>query len=578
MVRFSRKQQLWAVSFLVPLTVFGIWYYTRRPEPVALASYVPEAALAYLEINDWPDVLKQLTATKAWQELAPAYGVADKLPLLGKIGWLAQFTGGETALLARAQFALVVTGLEVRGEEVKPRLALLAETHSRAGSLRPVIEARLPEFARQALGQAVKETSEYNGVTITTYRAPQSERALLSAQIEGEWMLANHLDALRACIDARTGRIPTMANNFYLQNARASVERSGGLFGFVTGEGVARLLRFGAYLLASGALRDTSISAALQDVFADFAARSTNGIAYGASFENGMVVDRYTTLFKPDLVDSLKPLLKTNQGESLGLKLVPASAKDVTVVNLAQPNQTLAGIETVISARVGVGQSFLLHQFLLGVREILFGLKPDEAANAAMGDEIVSFTFSPESGDRVWLIAARDRALLLQAAARYLVSSGGQIQRETVNGVELLTVSDARRGAATFLGDYLALGGREQLLRLVQAQREGKQLPASPNFAAASKPKLRGAVLGFGTVKDETGAMMTTLARSWAGLPDTEAGIAALTQLPLAASVMTLTDQGLYVESHSPFGNFPFLVSLGAGLTGGSAAEAGNGR
>ncbi|MBO0723261.1 MAG: hypothetical protein J2P41_20730, partial [Blastocatellia bacterium] len=135
MLKFSRKKIVLALSLaLIIIIAIGIWLYSRRLEHVVIATYVPQSALAYLEVNDWPRLLDRFTATQAWKRLAPAYGIDGRLDYIGKAGWLASITGvGEAALLARAQVAIVLSGLEVRGEEVRPRLALIAETHSSPG-------------------------------------------------------------------------------------------------------------------------------------------------------------------------------------------------------------------------------------------------------------------------------------------------------------------------------------------------------------------------------------------------------------------------------------------------------------
>lgn len=560
----SRKQLLFILPLILLLAAV-VWFYVRRPQPVIIASYVPESALGYVEVNDWPQLVKLFTSTKAWQQLAPAYGIADKVNYAGELGWLARFAGGEAAVLARAQFALVVTSLEARGEEIKPRWALLAETHSRASALRAVIERRLPTLAQSAFGPTVKETESYNGVEVITYRAPNTERRLLSAQMEGEWLVANHPEPLRACIDARQGRAPSLANNSHLQNARPLVGDNAQVFGFITTSGVARLLRFGAFLLSGGVVSKAVLAGAMGEVLTDFSTRAANGIAYGASFEKGAagweVVDRYALLFNPDLVASLKPVIKVNAGEPRSLSLIPAAAEDVTVINVENPSHALEGIEAAIGARVGVAQSFLLRQFLLGAREVLFGLKADQMATAAIGDEIASFGFSKEYEDRMWLIAARDRTLLLNAAKK-IPGLVGIDARAAYKDGELLGTGDGARSGAAFIGDFLGLGRRAALRRLLDAQSSGQVLKRAPQFIAAGKPAQPAAILSFSAVKEGTDEMMMALAQWLRGAADAPGGQAALEQLPLAASATSLNEQGVYIESHSPFGNFPLLISL----------------
>src|SRR5215475_6421471 len=285
--RFSRKRLILTLLVILPLAVGG-WIYWRRPKPVVIASYVPETALGYLEVDNWPRLVDNLTSTKTWRELAPAYGVPEELNYFGKLGrwgWIAWLTGGgEAAMLARSQFALVITGLEVRGEQVKPRMALIAETHSDADSLREVAGKRLPQFAERAFGRFVKEGGEYAGIPFEIWRASDTDKQLLTAQIDGELILANHPEPLRDCIDARLGRAPSMVNNFHLRNSRSLVEPAGGegaMFGFVTGEGVTRLLRFWTFLVSGDTLSKAAMAGMMGDVFTNSSSRATDGIAYG---------------------------------------------------------------------------------------------------------------------------------------------------------------------------------------------------------------------------------------------------------------------------------------------------------
>jgi hypothetical protein len=581
MSRFAGKRIFFASFGLlgVLILVGGGWLYSRRPQPIVIASYVPESALGYLEINDWPEFADRLTSTSAWQQLAPGFGVSGKLEYVSKASWLARFFGGgETAILSRSQFAIVVTGLEVRGEEVKPRLALIVETHSDEKSLREVAGQRLPELALNAFGQFVEGTDEYGGAPIRVWRAAKSDKQLVAAQIASELVLANHLDPLRACIDARLGRAPSMANNFHLQNARSIVDRDGSLFGFITGDGVTRLLRFWAFLISGDALSKAALAGAMGDVFTDFSGRVTDGIAYGASFENGTVVDRYALLFKPEMADALRATIKPKGNEPRALDLIPAEAVDVTLINVENPMKTLDGIEAAISARIGVAQSFLLHQFVISAREAFLGLRAGDKAEEAIGDEIANFSTlrettasedssdeSSESGDRIWLVAPRDRAFVTTLVERVFTAQGAVLSREKYNGVEIVSSSDRRRGTAAFVSDFLALGKREHLMRLIDSQQSGRSLKTTPQFAAATIALRPSAIKSFESVKDESGAMMATIARWLGESPAAQSGAAPLDQLPFASSATSINDRGIYVESRSPFGNLPFFVALADG-------------
>jgi len=577
-IRFSRKRLILTLLILLPLAVGG-WLYARRPKPVIMATYVPETALGYLEINDWPRLVDNLTSTEAWRELAPAYGVPQELDYFGNLGlwpfgdWIARIKGrGEAAMLARSQFALVITGLEVRGEQVKPRIALIAETHSDAGSLREVAEKRLPQFAERAFGRFVKEGGEYAGIRFEIWRSGDSEKQLLTAQIEGELILANHPEPLRECIDARLGRAPSMANNFHLRNSRPLVEPAvgeGAMFGFVTGEGVTRMLRFWAFLVSGDMLSKAAVAGAMGDVFTDFSSRATDGIAYGAGFENGAVVDRYMLLFKPDLADALRAAVKPagpqrpNASAQPVLDMVPAEARDVTLIGVENPIKALDGIEAAIAARVGAAQSFLLHQFIIGARDIFLGIKENDKTDGVIGDEIANFNLTGEGKDRVWLVSQRNEAFVKTMIERVFTARGATLLRETYKGREIFRSSEARHGSAVIVGDFLALGARERLTQLIDAHQSGRSFNNSPQLAAANKITQPAAVKSFTSAKEETGEMLSTIAR-WTGRAPSRPS--ALDRLQLATSATTLNDRGVRVESHSPFGNLPFFISLADGL------------
>lgn len=573
MAKYTRTKISLAILTVVLATTGG-WIYLRRPQPVDIAAYVPESALGYLEINDLPQLVGNLTATRGWQQLAPVYGVSDKLGYLsqaGKFGWLAGLTGNnEASVFAEAQLAIVVTGLEARGEAVKPRFGLVVVSPGNEKALRAMIEKRLPEWAGNLLGQTRLKMEEQAGLPVSVYQsAADPQKELISIQVGDAWILANNIESLRDCLSAKLGRQASMANNFYRQQARPAVGANAAAFGFVTAEGVKRLLRFGTYLASGGVVGKAALAGAVGEVFTEFSNRTCDGLAYGASFETGAngleVVDRYLTLFKPDLNDKLKTIVKANQAEAAALGVIPAATREATIYNVARPSQTLEELEKAVSARVDVAQSFLLHQFVLGMREAAFGDKSSELTNAAIGDEIASFNLTKEAQNRVWLIAARDRAMLAKLGenvlTRFQDKQIASITREGFAGYELLVSTELTRGAAVFVGDFLALGQRSQLLSLIEANRDNQTLKNSERFKLTSRPSAVAPSLGFTSIKDESSELMIGLSRLM-GLSVIPANVAALDQLPLAASATSINEQGLFVESRSPFGNLPFLVSL----------------
>jgi hypothetical protein len=168
-------------------------------------------------------------------------------------------------------------------------------------------------------------------------------------------------------------------------------------------------------------LSKAAMAGMMGDVFTNFSSRATDGIAYSASFENGAVVDRYMLLCKPDLADALRAAVKPAAPKRPNsdaqrvpeiMDVIPAEAKDVTLIGVENPIKALDGIEAAISARVGVGHSFMLHTFIIGALDFFLGIKESDKTDGAIGDEIANFNMTGEAKDRVWLISQRNEAFV----------------------------------------------------------------------------------------------------------------------------------------------------------------------
>ncbi|HEX4946226.1 MAG TPA: hypothetical protein VFZ34_06170 [Blastocatellia bacterium] len=563
----STRKRIFSGFFLFIL-LLGAWLYFQRFTRVALENYVPTTALGYVEVNDVPGLLKQFATTQAWQELAPLYGLQNALHYAGWANWWGRWVGigtKESLLMARGQFALVVSGIEMRGEEVKPRWALIIETHRSEASVKSLMAAHLPELAQRALQQTVQEASEYSGVPITIFRAPNTDRQLLSASYGSTWLLANDAATLQACLDVRQGRVAPLAQNPLLAQAKAEVDQSGAVFAFISNDGAARLSQFFTHLLIGKTLAGTPLAGMPEGVMSEISENTVEAMAYSASFADGGVVDRYAIVCKPEVAQSLQTALRAPGNsapeKSEALKFVPADAQEVTLVTLTDPGQALDGIERIVSGHLGVAQSFLFHKFFTSARKTFLGLEPGENPSTAVGSEVVRFGL--EAGDdldRVWMVAARNRQQLTQLAERLLRQQDLNVGRIKLQNAEL--TSNGKRAFA-WLGNYLVLGNTEHVMRLLEEQGKTNSLLTAPPFTAAERPALKDKTVmhSFHSVADDTQEMMTALARRLRGNPQANAQIV-LERLPWAAAVTALTERGVVCESLSPVGNFPMIVNF----------------
>ncbi len=169
------------------------------------------------------------------------------------------------------------------------------------------------------------------------------------------------------------------------------------------------------------------------------------------------------------------------------LEMIPTEARDVTLIGVDNPVKALDGIEAVIASRVGAAQSFLLHQFIIGARDIFLGIKESDKTDGVIGDEIANFNLTGESKDRVWLIAQRNEAYITTLIERVFTARGAKITREKYKEREIIRSSEERRGAAVIVGDFLALGKRERLRQLIDSYQAGLALITLRNLSPRTK-------------------------------------------------------------------------------------------
>jgi Protein of unknown function (DUF3352) len=132
------------------------------------------------------------------------------------------------------------------------------------------------------------------------------------------------------------------------------------------------------------------------------------------------------------------------------------------------------------------------------------------------------------------------------------------ITREDYHGVEISVSSDSRRGAAAVVADFVALGPKELVTRLIDSKQRGEALTSSPQFLNAARLDSPGVILTFSSVNEESAEMMKRIA----GWSKSAARPQTTVQLPLAASSTSFSEDGIRIETKSAFGNLPVVLSM----------------
>src|SRR6185369_6266006 len=208
-----------------------------------------------------------------------------------------------------------------------------------------------------------------------------------------------------------------------------------------------------------------------------------------------------------------------------------------------------------------------LREFVINFRK-QYGLEPSDSIGGATGSEIAFVKFGDER-PRAMLIKVSDRSKLETAVIRYLTRKGGSVAKEQVRGIEITVCSNDDQRAAAFVGDFLVLATRDQIVRIVETNenRDGMSDDVRFKETLAARP-LDASIVAYRPRVDDAGKLLlliSKLMRVTDGSPellDRDSARAALNRLPRSNSITEFRGSGVYIESHSAVGSFGLLGSL----------------
>src|SRR5205085_8868460 len=126
--------------------------------------------------------------------------------------------------------------------KIKPRYAVIAETHTGESRTRTAVEQRVGDFAKRAYIDPRVEQKETDGVKFTTWIAPDGERRIIAAVTGSLAIIGNDASAVEACLAVHRNERPSLKDNAQLKEMRGRVGGNDALaFGYVSPEGAARL-------------------------------------------------------------------------------------------------------------------------------------------------------------------------------------------------------------------------------------------------------------------------------------------------------------------------------------------------
>lgn len=550
--------------------VAGAWLWWNRPQKVDLAAYVPADTLIYVEVNDLPGVARALTATDAWQALAPAFGLEKEYRRFGWPSRLAAWSGvgpAEAVVFARAQLAVTVQGFGAAEEsqetlKITPRLALVAETHTSESRVRAAVEKLVGDFARSAYRSPRLERSETDEAFYFTWTSPADERRKIVAAVTGSVaVVGNDRAAVDACLAARRGERPALTGDPQLGAMRERMRASGALaFGYVSPGGATRLLEFAVLAYVGQYVREPQMQSVVASLLPQVTQKILGGAAWSARAGGGAVEDEYFLSLRNDLGARLAASLDASDVDTRGAAaMLPSGAYQFTRYNTRDPEAAWRGLNASVAAQLDILTAPFLTRFLEAVLKD-YGVEDPSAFLRASGPGPVTARLDDGGASTVVVVGVRERAAL-EAAVRKRLGSGART--ESAGGESLTVAADEEQGAAAFVGNQLIMGAADDVRRCLEARAAAKTLADSADFREAPRGLFQSPGASAATLTDDR-AVAEAFVSYFAGRrPAGQAAPAA--NLP-AGRAYALTESRFVADGYerktvSSFGSFGALLT-----------------
>jgi len=567
-----------AVVLAAGFVVLG-FFALQRPTRVEMERYAPADALAFIEVDSLADLVDGFTRTKAWRELAPVLGLSSQLKQVGPVADLIGRTGlgpDEAVVAGRAQLAIAITGLDSEVGQtdegpylhLKPRFAVIIETHMKPASATRLLELRAPTIAQRIYGESVTEDSEdYQGSKVLIFSGPAPRRQLVASAVGSAIAMGNDIESIKACLDSIAGRTTSLAKDPTIEQMKSEVGSEPAVFGYLSPKGIQKLLELSPGLI-SGRASDSDAASLIADLVEHLSKQAVSGLLYSMSFEAGGVSEKYLTVLKPQVAEALAAPLKPTPGASFeSLGMIPREIESLSVLDVERagdfPERVLKHVSPTLDVVAGVA----LREFVISFRR-QYGLGPTDSIGDAIGTEIAWVNFGDDQ-PRAMLVRVQDKSRLLPAVTKYLVRKGSSVGRDQYNGTEILLSSEDNRRAASFGGNFLVLGTRDQIIRCIDTSMAHDGMDRDERFKHILETRPANAsLISYRPRGESAGKLLlaiSELTRVTDGSPDLlegEKARKALDRLPRSIVTTEFRNYGAYTESHSAVGSLSFISEI----------------
>ena len=546
-----------AVLVLVGVAAAQLARPTKAENP-RLERLLPADTVGFVEVNDLRAQALKTIESEAWREFSKENSAASSLFMIG----------ANHAGVLDASYAVALLGV-APNEAGKPEPQFVIVAQFSDWEARYTFERRVLPFIRDGQKDGLEtKAEEYAGAKLNLV-SKQGQHGFAYAYAKELLVVSNTADAVKRVLDVRAGKTPSLETNQTFARARAAAPGVDGMFGFLDGAALTRIVD------GAQAAGDDEKLAAFRQLFHGLGAASVQSASFTSTFEDGRVAERFGVV-APDREGVLATVASNPPTEGRLLALVPDTAVqafDASVANAPQTFDQMFALASQLSNQAGKkGPEEGLTQFTektgIDLRAEIVGAVGTEVCAAQL-----TAAGSGEGPSGVVIVNVRDEAAFAGALAKFAEKNQRETTEREYKGVKVRRIAGEQGRGLEYAfvgGNFVGSGRPEAVERVIDTAQGGPSLKESAAYkSAAAQSQGPAQFVYFNTNADYLNGLGRTLSGGEQTFK-TEGQRAALR--PSFAFGVTRPD-GFYVESRTPLGTFPRMLAAVSSKLGGEKKE-----
>ena len=546
------------VVLLILVVATLLWW--NRPGRVDMAAYAPADSVVYLEFNSLTDLARAIEENNIWKALAPVVGTNPKLLNAWSVGAArAGFAPAQSVVLTRAQFALVMVGLNSIEEgdtlRIRPEVALIVETHTSNWRIKSLAVTTIKQLAAHAYGQSNCVERASSDVHYVECSSTLNDRKLVGAINGSVVIVGNALRAVENSLEVRRGVRPSLLTDPDLQRLRQNLHSDSALsFGHISSANVAKIFSFAGPLLMGQPPGDRQ----LEQVLATSAQKILRAIAWTSRSQPGGIEDQYLFSLEPEVRTRVEPAFKATATADDFWKFVPQAVETLSIYDQQDPSNAWAAINGVVSYKLDA-VSAVMFASLLRVSLTVYGIEKPNEVLPLLRSPLATMRARADAVSSV-LVARTTDTLQLQQALRNQFAGQIQILEDPKNDPK----SDSEFVAVLVPG-YVAIGKTASVKIWLEEIRGQNGQSSIANEFQRLQSRSGAAITTYSNDDARVNNFVSTLAsfRGTALSPKQVDDLKTATEHSyFSISETSLNSNGLERKTRSSFGQFSTLLSL----------------